>query len=227
MKKVSVILPAAGAGVRFGGKLSKIFASLAGEAVFLRTIGVFRGRADVCQIQLVVSAETLEHITANFSGHPGLDGIELTLGGATRTESVKNALANLPDEVELVCIHDAVRPCVTKEMIDAVIAEAESCGAAILGCPVTSTLKMVSSDGVIEKTVSRENLFEAQTPQVFRRDLLTQACSTGISATDDASLVEAFGVDVKVVKSSPENIKITTQGDLTLAEAILRRRNKQ
>ncbi|HHH76160.1 MAG TPA: 2-C-methyl-D-erythritol 4-phosphate cytidylyltransferase [Phycisphaerae bacterium] len=221
MKKVSVILPAAGAGVRFGGQMSKIFASLAGEAVFLRTLGLFRARADVCQIQLVVSPETLEHINANYPGHPGLVGVDLTPGGATRTQSVRNALANLPDVAELVCIHDAVRPCVTGEMIDRVIAEAADCGAAILGRAVTSTLKRVRSDGVIEKTVSRENLFEAQTPQVFSSDLITRAYDAEISATDDASLIEAMGGDVKVVESGPENIKITTPADLALAEAIL------
>jgi len=119
-------------------------------------------------------------------------------------------------------VHDAVRPCVAQPWIDDVFAEAAKTGAAILAYPVHGTLKKVSAAGVIDETVSRDDLWEAQTPQVFRRDVLLAAYEAGKPATDDAGLVEANGHPVSVVMGDPRNIKITTKADLDFAAAVIK-----
>ena len=224
MAKVSVIVPGAGAGKRFGGKANKIFQRLGpgGQAVFIRTLEAFTGRDDVCQIQLVVAEADMDELKRRFGGNLGFMGVKVVPGGPTRTESVRNALAGVADEAELICVHDAVRPCVAQPWIDAVFAEAEKTGAAILAIPVRGTLKKVADGGAIDETVSRADLWEAQTPQVFRKDLLQAAYASGRTATDDAALVEAAGHAVHVVAGDPRNIKITTPADLSFAAAVIR-----
>ena len=154
--------------------------------------------------------------------------VKLVEGGDHREQTVAAALKAVSDEAEYVAVHDAVRPCVTEQMIDAVFAEATKTGAAILAAPVTDTLKRVSQSMAIEETVARVDYYGAQTPQVFRKDVLVQAYDRLTEAdrdvTDDAQLVEAAGHPVSVVKSDLTNLKITTKADLTLAGAILRTR---
>jgi len=224
MAKVSVIVPAAGAGTRFGGKRNKIFERIGGgQPVFIRTLEAFTARDDVCQTQLVVSEADVDEMRERFGGNLGFLGVKIVVGGATRTESVRNALANLADEAELVCVHDAVRPCIAQPWIDDVFAAAEKTGAAILAYPVHGTLKRVGEDGAIAETVDRAGLWEAQTPQVFRRELLVEAyAAAGDSATDDAALVEALGRPVTVVEGDPRNVKITTPADLAFAAAVIK-----
>jgi 2-C-methyl-D-erythritol 4-phosphate cytidylyltransferase len=136
-------------------------------------------------------------------------------------------LAKVSPAVEFIAVHDAVRPCVTTEQIDAVFAAAKQHGAAILAARVTDTLKRVEGQ-FIRETPSREGLWFAQTPQVFRRDVLEAAYarreSLGNAITDDAQLVEAMGLKVAVVEGAATNIKITTRDDLVLAAAILKAR---
>jgi 2-C-methyl-D-erythritol 4-phosphate cytidylyltransferase len=222
MANVAAIVPAAGAGKRFGAKGNKIFQRVGDQPVFIRTLELFTSREDVCDVQLVVSADDMAEMKERFGGHLGFMGVRLTQGGETRPQSVKNALANLPPEAEYVCVHDAVRPCVSPLWVDAVFAEAVKSGAAILAYPVHGTLKKVSGTGVIDETVPRSGLWEAQTPQVFRRDLLLKAYEGDLShVTDDAQLVEALGHPVRVVLGDPRNVKITTPGDLALASAVI------
>ena len=222
MGRVSVILPAAGAGRRFGGDENKIFRPLGGRAIVLRTLEAFVGRDDVCQVQLVLSRQDMDVARQRFLWELDAGGVSLTIGGNSRSESVGNALGNLTDSAEMVCIHDAVRPCISRECIDAVIRKAAETGAAILAWPVHGTLKLAGRDGTIESTVSRERLWQAQTPQVFRRELIERAYAAAAhGATDDAALVEAAGHAVTLVPGHPGNIKITTPEDLALAEAIL------
>jgi 2-C-methyl-D-erythritol 4-phosphate cytidylyltransferase len=221
MAKISVIVAAAGAGKRFGGKQNKIFARIKGQPVFIRTLEAFTSRDDVVQVQLVVSAEDMPTMKERYAGNLGFMGVAVTQGGDTRTQSVANALAKVSADADFVCVHDAVRPCVSPLWLDAVFKEAAKTGAAILAYPVHGTLKKVSAAGVIDETVSRADLWEAQTPQVFARDLLLRAYASGKSATDDAGLVEAIGHPVSVVLGDPRNIKITTPGDLALAEAVI------
>jgi 2-C-methyl-D-erythritol 4-phosphate cytidylyltransferase len=221
MAKVSVIVPAAGAGRRFGGKRNKIFERIKDQPVFIRTLEAFATRGDVVQVQLVVSADDMEELRSRFGGALGFMGVKVVAGGATRSQSVRNALATVTAEADLVAVHDAVRPCVSQLWIDAVVAEAQKTGAAILAYPVHGTLKRVSAGGIVDATLPREELWEAQTPQVFRRDLLAAAYASGKDATDDAHLVEQLGHGVSVVRGDPRNIKITTPADLAFAAAVI------
>jgi 2-C-methyl-D-erythritol 4-phosphate cytidylyltransferase len=220
--KVSVIIPAAGASRRFGGKTKKIFERLKDRPVFLRSVELFVNRDDVCQVQLVVAKEDVETMQTRYAANIGFMGVKLTVGGAERSDSVRSALANVSDEADFICVHDAVRPCVSSLWVDKVFAAAEKVGSAILAYPVHGTLKQVNKDDRIVHTVGREALWEAQTPQVFRKDVLIRAYEqAGGPATDDAALVEALGEPVAVVRSDPRNIKITTRSDLALAAAVV------
>ena len=222
MAKVSVIVPAAGSGQRFGGQANKIFQRIKDKPIFIRTLEVFTNRDDVIQTQLVVSAADMDEMKERFGGHLGFMGVSLTAGGDTRAQSVRNALAKVTDEADLVAVHDAVRPCVSALWVDAVFTEAACTSAAILAYPIHGTLKKVSDQMVIDKTVDREDLWQAQTPQVFKRELLLQAYASEVGGvTDDAQLVESLGHPVSAVMGDPRNIKITTPDDLALAEAVI------
>ena len=222
MPKISVIIPAAGAGRRFGLNGNKVFQQIGGRPLFMLALEVFSSRQDVCQIQLVVSVDDIEQVTEQFDRDIASARVAIVSGGATRSESVRNALGGVSDEGELVCVHDAVRPCVAQEWINDVFAEAAKTGAAILAYPVHGTLKKVLPGNVIDRTVARAGLWQAQTPQVFRKDLLVAAYTGDVSGvTDDAQLVEAAGHPVSVVMGDPRNIKITTPCDLALAAAVI------
>ena len=151
-------------------------------------------------------------------------GIDVVEGGAERSDSVEAALARVKPEADFVCVHDAARPCLADAWIDQVFQAAERSDAAILAVPVGGTLKRVGPGNKIVETVSREGLWEAQTPQVFRRQLLLDAYARrdGFQATDDAQLVERLGRPVTVVLGSAVNIKITTREDLRLAEQAMK-----
>ena len=220
--KVAVIIPAAGASKRFGRKGKKVFERLKDRPVFIRSIELFVNRDDVCQVRLVVAEEDLETFKTRYAANLGFMGVNLVTGGAERTDSVRNALEGVAEEADFICVHDAVRPCVSELWIDEVFAAAERTGAAILACPLHGTLKKVGPDNVIVETSGREGLWEAQTPQVFRKEILLRAyAGANGPATDDAALVEATGQPVTVVRGDPRNIKITTRSDLTLAAAVV------
>lgn len=228
MAKFAVILAAAGKSERFGGAEKKTFAKIDGRAVFLRSIEAFIHRDDVCQTILAVAPEDMEEAKTRYGANLGFMGVQLVEGGARRCDTITLAMKALREDAEFVAVHDAARPCVTADMIDRVFAEAVKTGAAVLAAPLTGTIKRVSAVKIIEETVPREGLFEAQTPQVFRRDVLAKAYDSlgddGATATDDAQLVERTGHAVAVVASDATNLKITTRGDLTLAAAILKSR---
>ncbi|MBX7167393.1 MAG: 2-C-methyl-D-erythritol 4-phosphate cytidylyltransferase [Pirellulales bacterium] len=225
MPKFAVILPAAGRSSRFRDQnYKKPFAPLANRPVWMYSAERFLNRDDVKQVSLVIAPEDREYVESKFAANLAILGIQLIEGGQERADSVERALARVPAECDYVCVHDAARPCVADVWIDAVFAEAVRTGAAILAVPVSGTLKRVSSQHVIEQTVSREGLWEAQTPQVFRRDLLLAAYSQrqGQNMTDDAQVMEHAGHAVSIVPGSPVNLKITTQEDLRLAEQALK-----
>jgi 2-C-methyl-D-erythritol 4-phosphate cytidylyltransferase len=184
----------------------------------------FLNREDCVQVILVISPEDREMFDLKFSANVALLGVEVVNGGAERADSVQNALARVKPDVEYVAIHDAARPCIAEEWVSAVFDKAEETGAALLAIPISGTLKRVGANREIEETVARANLWEAQTPQVFRRDLLLEAYAQrdGFAATDDAQLVERIGQAVTVVTGSPLNIKITTKADLKFAEVCLK-----
>ncbi|MDZ4656320.1 MAG: 2-C-methyl-D-erythritol 4-phosphate cytidylyltransferase [Bythopirellula sp.] len=224
MPKVAVIMPAAGASRRFRDQnYKKPFAPLAGRAVWLHSAEKFLNRADVKQVIVVISPEDTEEFNRKFGANIAIMGIEVCRGGKERADSVENALARVKADIDLVAIHDAARPCLVDKWIDEVFAAAERDGAAILAVPEPATLKKVAQGKIVE-TVSREAVWQAQTPQVFRRDLLLKAYASrgGKNATDDAALVEQLGHPVTIVEGSPLNLKITTRDDLKLAEQVLK-----
>ncbi len=225
MAKFAVIMPAAGASSRFNDKnYKKPFAPLADRAVWLHSAEKFLNRADVVQVILVISPEDREYFDFKFTANVTILGIDVVAGGKERADSVENAIARLKPEAEYIAIHDAARPCIADEWITKVFEAAEKSGAAILGVPVASTLKRVKDGSTIVETVPREGLWEAQTPQVFRRNILIEAYGRrgGFQATDDSQLVERIGKPVTVVRGSPVNLKISTKEDLRLAEQALR-----
>lgn len=222
--KVAVILPAAGESKRFSGRIKKPFANLSGRAVFLHTAELFVNREDVSQIILAVSPEDYEWVKTKFGANLGFMGIKLVEGGRYRWQTVRNALAVISDDVDLVAIHDAVRPCLTQEKITEVFNAAFECGAAILASPISGTVKKIDNDRIIE-TIDRAGLYEAQTPQVFKYDIIVDAYNRldpKSDVTDDAQVVELAGYSIKVIRSSALNIKITYPEDIMLAEAIIK-----
>ncbi|MHB1034753.1 MAG: 2-C-methyl-D-erythritol 4-phosphate cytidylyltransferase [Pirellulales bacterium] len=225
MATFAAILPAAGKSRRFKDKnYKKPFAPLANRAVWLHSAERFLGRDDVKQVILVISAEDREYFDFKFSANVTILGVEVVEGGAERSDSVEAGLARVKPDIDFVCVHDAARPCLADEWITKVFEAAERTGAAIFAVPVAGTLKRVAADHTIRETVPREGLWEAQTPQVFRRQLLLDAYArrSGFQATDDAQLVERIGQRVTVVPGSPVNLKIATQEDLRLAEQALK-----
>jgi 2-C-methyl-D-erythritol 4-phosphate cytidylyltransferase len=230
MAKISVIVVAAGKGTRFGGQEKKILAKIDGRPMFLRSLEHFINRDDVIQTLLVIAPEDQEDLKQKFGANLGFLGVQSVLGGKERTDSVANALGKVRDDAELVAIHDAARPCVSTAMIDAVFDEASKTGAAILAAPLRGTIKKVGESGFIDATVPREGLWEAQTPQVFKRHVIIDAygkrSQVPAPVTDDAQLVEAAGHPVAIVASDFSNLKITTRGDISLAAAIIKTRPK-
>jgi 2-C-methyl-D-erythritol 4-phosphate cytidylyltransferase len=230
MARFAVILPAAGQSSRFRDREKKPFVNLDGRAVWLRTAEWFVTRSDVVQCLIVVAPDDQELFRRRYSANLAFLNIQIANGGKERFDSVANALAMLNEDVEHIAIHDIVRPCLTTALIDAVFARAAQTGAAMLGVPVTDTLKRATVDGQVTETVSRDGLWLAQTPQVFRRDWLVSAYAQRDKLkgpiTDDAQLMEASGKKVHLVAGSTSNLKITTREDLALAEAILHSRPK-
>jgi 2-C-methyl-D-erythritol 4-phosphate cytidylyltransferase len=226
MAKFAIILPAAGRSSRFKDKEKKPFANLDGRAVWLRSAELFISRPDVVQCLLVIAKDDEELVKRRYGANLAFMNVQLVQGGAERFESVANALAQVKPEADFVAVHDAVRPCLTAEMVSAVFAEAEKTGAVLLAVPVNDTLKQVDANHKVQSTVSRKGLWLAQTPQIFRREWLVEAYAKrsqlGKDITDDAQLVEAAGHAVHVMEGAATNVKITSKSDLALADAVLK-----
>jgi 2-C-methyl-D-erythritol 4-phosphate cytidylyltransferase len=224
MDRFAVILPAAGRSTRFGNKEKKIYAELDGRAVWLRALEPFLNRDDVAQTIVVIAPADRELFERRFAANVAFLNIQVVDGGNERADSIARALEVVKPDCEFVAVHDAARPCLTTDLVDAVFTSARLHGAVVPGNLVADTLKRVGPDRVISETISRTNLVSVQTPQVFRRELLVRAYANRervADVTDDAMLVEALGHACHVVEGSPFNIKITTSADLQLAAAIL------
>lgn len=229
MAKFGVLLMAAGQSSRFKGEIRKPYADIDGRAVWMRAADLFVSRQDVVQTVLVIAADDEENVRRRYGPNMAFMNVELTLGGALRSDSVAAGLAKIKDDVDYVAIHDAARPCATAVMIDGVFAAAVQHGAAILAAPVHDTLKHSCADLQIDATVPREHLWMAQTPQVFRKELILKAYaerSKHPAVTDDAQLVEALGHPVMIVPSDLSNFKITAKSDIFLADAVIKSRPK-
>ncbi|MHC4123699.1 MAG: 2-C-methyl-D-erythritol 4-phosphate cytidylyltransferase [Planctomycetota bacterium] len=227
-KKIAAIICAAGASSRFGGKRKKQFADVAGRAAFIRSVELFANRDDVKQVILVIPPEDEEIVNVKWGANLQFFGVKTCFGGAERFETVSKALKLIKDDIELVAIHDAVRCCVKSEWIDKVFDEAAKTGAAIPACGITATIKEAKENTII-KTIDRTGMYEAQTPQVFKTELIKKAYDNlrnlnKDKISDDAQLVEALGEKVAIVETDPSNIKITRQCDIAIAEGIIKSR---
>lgn len=225
MASFAVILAAAGKSSRFHDQnYKKPFAPLAGKAVWLHSAERLLNRNDVKQLILVIAPDDKQEFMAKFGANLAILGIELVDGGTERSDSVQNALEQVRGDIEYIAVHDAARPCFVNEWIDQLFEAAIESDAAIFATPVTGTLKRSSNGKTIDETISREQLWQAQTPQVFKKELLLKAyASRGNShPTDEAQAVEATGHKVVIVKGSTMNLKVTTREDLKLAEYALK-----
>lgn len=227
--KASAIIVAAGLGKRMGESTPKQFLSLLGRPLLAHTLLPFELSESITEIILVTPEEWKEHCRRAVIEPFGYRKVaRLVAGGSERQNSVYLGLKNTSADADIIIIHDGVRPLVTRAMIDDSIATAGQHGAAVVAIPLTDTLKRVGEDHMVVKTLDREKLWLAQTPQTFRKELILKAYESALShqfySTDDAALVEESGFPVKVVPGAITNLKVTTPDDLHLAELYLNHR---
>ena len=222
-RDVGVVIVAGGTGTRVGGDELKQFRWVAGKPMLLHSVQAFMARPDVGTVVCVLPQQ--------YAGDPppwlfqcDVDRLLVSLGGRTRSESVANGLDDLPDEAQIVLVHDAARPLVDTTTIDRVVESVRAGLSAIAALPVVDTLKEVDDDGMIVRTVDRERLWRAQTPQGFPRQVIVdahrRATRERISATDDAALCERLGIPVRVVRGTERGMKVTEPSDFSRAEAL-------
>jgi len=222
--KVAAILPSAGSGRRMGENIPKQFLKIYGKPIFVYTLEKF----DLCwlinEVILVVRTEDVDAVEKTVQEWGIKKVSNVIAGGEERQDSVLNGLRILSEEVNIVVIHDAVRPFVSVEKIEEVVKVAREKDAAILAIPVKDTIKR-GENGCVEATLNRNFLWSVQTPQAFKTDLIKKAFEKarqdGIYATDDSSLVERLGYPVYIVEGEEQNIKITSPEDLLIAEVFV------
>jgi len=222
-QNVAAIIPAAGQGVRMGFHKKQLL-RLDGEPILVHTVRKFAACPAVSSIWIAAPAQDLGEFRKLLDDQRLGKSVHVVAGGARRQDSVENCLHALPADTNLVAVHDAVRPFVSPEQIAAAIEAASESGAAILGILTVDTVKQVARTRIIG-TIPRDRIVLAQTPQIFRFDILRrafdQAREEGFSGTDESSLVEHLGIEVTVVPGSDRNIKITKPADLELAQFYL------
>ena len=214
-----------------GGSMPKQFLRLGGQPIILHSLRILQSSSVIDEIILAVPQSDMKYcLTKIVTPNHFTKVTKIVPGGPERQDSVRHALEEVHKDVDVVLVHDAVRPFLTEHMVEEVVNVARAKGAAIIALPMKDTVKQVGADHVIERTVDRRPLWLAQTPQAFRRDWLLaahrKAHGEGVHATDDAYLVEWCGHPVSVVEGSGENIKVTTPEDMIIAEAILASRVK-
>ena len=218
---IGAVIVAAGRSTRMGG-VDKTFAPILGGPLIGHTLDRFEASPLIGEIALVLAAGSVETGRAMVAERRYRKVARVCVGGDRRQDSVRNGLVAL-SPCDLVMVHDGARPCVAGAMLQRAVESAVKYGAAVAGMPVKDTIKRVGRDLAIEGTPDRATLWQAQTPQVFRYDLLMEAhwAAEG-DFTDDAAMVESLGNTVMMFEGSYENIKVTTAGDLFVAEALLR-----
>ncbi|MBZ4688254.1 MAG: 2-C-methyl-D-erythritol 4-phosphate cytidylyltransferase [Clostridia bacterium] len=224
--RAASIVVAGGKGSRMGTKVKKQYLDLQGMPILAHTLSVFETAKDISHIVLVVPEEDIEFCRENIKHKYDFTKIsQIVAGGKTRGESVFNGLRKTFQEDELVAVHDGARPLLNAAVLTKGIAAAGEYGASVVAVRVKDTIKRAGNDNFVRDTLPREELWAVQTPQVFKRDLLLKcyrkAFAEGVKGTDDASIVEYYGHQVKIVEGEYENIKVTTPEDLVLANAIL------
>ena len=225
MKNTTAIIPAGGSGQRMGLKQPKQFYELAGCPILVHTLRAFQDAACINEIIVVAPADYLDEVQVMVATY-GLDRVsQVVVGGMTRQDSVRAGVNAVAADTEYVAVHDGARPFVAPELIEACVARAQETGAALAAVPVRDTLKTVADEDLVVNTVDRSVLWQAQTPQVVRLDLLREAYrvidADGFVGTDEASLLEHIHIPVRVVEGSERNFKITRPEDLRIAEALL------
>jgi 2-C-methyl-D-erythritol 4-phosphate cytidylyltransferase len=224
--RIVAVVPAGGTGKRMGAGAPKQFLMLGGVPLMAHALRALERAPSVTEIVLVVpKAEQARALSEVVERHGFKKVRKVVPGGATRQESVHHGLNEVDEDVEIVVVHDAVRPFVTEDLIERSIEAARKHGGAIAAVPMKDTPKQVGPDGLIQRTLDRHELWLAQTPQTFRRALVVEAYRKAdvdrLHATDDAALVERLGHQVAIVQGSWDNMKITTPEDMILAEAML------
>ena len=223
--KVGAVITAAGSSQRMGGA-DKVLALLGGKPILARVIDVFHRCQSVGQIVVVMTEKNVKWCQQLVTEQGWSKVTDVCLGGERRQDSVAAGLSRLKD-CHWAVIHDGARPLLTEDLIYRGLTEAEETGAAVAAVPVSDTIKLAGDDHIVQQTLLRHNLWAAQTPQVFRFDIITEAYHRAKGdVTDDASLVEQLGYRVKLYMGSYDNIKITAPEDLALAEVLLKKYGK-
>lgn len=222
----TVVLPAAGSGKRMKADKNKLLLQLFGKPIFLYTLEVFEQDPQCEAIWLAVKAEE-RNIIEQYVTDYGITKVQgYAEGGMERQDSVRACLEAIPP-CDVVLVHDAARPFISREVIGRLVSAAVESGAAIAGVPVKDTIKKAAA-GVIQETVDRESLWMIQTPQAFTYDLILTAARSaaqdGFMGTDEAMLVERLNLPVQIIESTYENVKMTTPDDLIYGKAILESR---
>lgn len=230
MKTVAII-PAGGAGTRLRSHVAKQYLMLDSSPVIVHTLKIFQDLNDIDEIILALPQEDLTHMRQELVEQYGLTKVKHTIaGGHERQDSIKNCLEAIQGRCDIVLIHDAVRPFITEKIIKDVIETAGKTGAAIAAVKAKDTIKATGQGNVISRTVPRNTLWLAQTPQAFEYELIKRAYKKAYHdnfyGTDDASLVERLGIEVKIVEGSYTNFKITTHEDMLIAEALMKSGSK-
>jgi 2-C-methyl-D-erythritol 4-phosphate cytidylyltransferase len=224
--KIGALVAAAGEGLRMQNSTRKQYLLLDGIPVLARSVNLFLGRPDLDQVCVVVPPGEMARAGELLKPHCSTEKIELAEGGKTRQESVLRGLQALPDDCDLICIHDAARPLASGLLLQRLLEAALQFGAAVPVIRLSDTVKEVNATQMVIRTPMRENLRLVQTPQIFKAGLISlayrEAANKKWVATDDASLVERLGKPVAVVEGEPANLKITTAADLVLASWYLK-----
>lgn len=228
--ETAAVIVAAGKGLRFDNQEKKQFSIVSGHPVLAWTVSAFSRSLCKNRIVIVAQAEDIPVIKNEIMKHYSFfKALQFIKGGESRLESVYNGIASLAPEVRWVAIHDGVRPAVTPELITAVCKEAHKRGAALAAIPATDST-FISSGKTIERYLSRNGLWQAQTPQVFKKDKILEAHQkardANFHADDDGILYRRYIGDVQIVKGDDKNIKITYKRDLIIAEEILKERQE-
>ena len=226
MHRVGVVIPAGGQGVRFGGKAPKQFLSLQGKTILHRSIALFESIRAVQEIVVVVPTRYVKKVRGMVNRSDFGKASRIVSGGPKRQDSVWNGLNAFSTRPDIVLVHDAVRPLVSRQVVEDVIRQAIRYRAAVVGVRIKDTVKVEGKKGFYTQTLDRENLWAVQTPQGFDYALLTRAHRAVRKAryvgTDEAALVERLGIPVRIVPGDERNIKITTKKDLELAKLLLK-----
>lgn len=227
--QLAAVIAAGGKGVRLGSNVRKQYLNLGSKPMLAHSVGLFVGHEAISQIIIAIPEGDFESAKEILSTHYPGEFFQLVAGGATRQQSIYNALKSIEGKPNLVAVHDAARPLASVNLLDRLIEAALEDGAAVPVIPLADTAKQVDKNGMVLSTLSRESLRLVQTPQVFRFSLILEAYHNAerneLKVTDDSALVEQLGNPIRAVDGEIANLKVTSSLDLALATILLDRRN--